>query len=268
MSSLSKLFFSALSVFFVFTLKADINYEKNRFSILEKRFGKEMSRLQYNQTVVENELDYAMKRYMKIKASFSKLKFLEKSSLYLRDYCPLSLLSCVKMYNMSIAYIRDEKKKVKKAMKVAESEMMEVKKRLSELSEKIKKLEKGLVIPTSERKNIPMPELSSIHNCLRIDSWNMYRGIFVPSSEKFRTPVKATVKSVTETKNGKYVVLLVEDYSIHYMYAGNIKVKKGQLLPAGKEIFKGSKANPVKKDSIIIFILKNREYVDPTFMCK
>lgn len=268
MSSLSKIFFSALFIFFIFSLRGGINYEKNRLSILEKRFGKEIAQLKYNQAVVENELDYAIKRYMKIKASLSKLKFLEKSSFYLRDYCPFFISPCIKMYNMSIAYIKDEKKKVKKAMEIAENEMTEVKKRLSNLTERIKKLEGGLIVSASKNGNISLPELNGIYKCLRIDSWNMYRGIFVPSSEKFRIPVKANVESVIKTENESYAVLSVGDYYLHYVYVDNIKVKKGQFLPPYREILKGSKANPVKKDSVIIFILKNNEYVDPTFMCK
>jgi len=74
---------------------------------------------------------------------------------------------------------------------------------------------------------------------------------------------------IVEKNNKTFVsVKIHKDFFINYAYVGKLNVKINQTISPYTELFFGSKNNPLKKNSIIIFIMKNNKIVDPTFMCR
>ena len=127
----------------------------------------------------------------------------------------------------------------------------------------------GIEIKETNLRKTIIPGMKKMYKCLKISGWNLKRGIFVSSNEHFDLPEVAIINKIVEKNNKTFVsVKIHKDFFINYAYVGKLNVKINQTISPYTELFFGSKNNPLKKNSIIIFIMKNNKIVDPTFMCR
>lgn len=188
----------------------------------------------------------------------------------MKNNCLFFDSECRKVYNMSIAYLKNEMKLVKKELDELTKLMEESQGRFSELKEKFALLEKGIEVETSEITIKPaIPELKKGYKCVNMSGWNQMRGIFVNPSEIHDLPFSVFIKDVVSLNSGGSVIMVeVGEFTINFTYVKTPSVKAGEIVKMGRKLFTGSAGNPVMPGNILIFITKNGKFVNPVFMCK
>ncbi len=250
-------------------LFAEITYSKERKTILQQRLEKELEQYKFRLIVAKNKFISEQKILKRRLLVLAKLKAFKKSSIFMKKQCFSFDFKCLKVYDMTILYLNDEIKKAEKLLKISLANFKEAKEDFQTTEKNVKTLSKGIELKENNIKKAEIPGMKKMYKCLKISGWNLKRGIFVSANEHFDLPETATVEKIITFDNKTFVtVKFHKKYYINYAYAGKLKVKKNQKISPYTELFLGSKNNPLRKNSVIIFIMKNNKIVDPTFMCK
>lgn len=238
--------------------------------ILKERIEKEKNEVSYALKVSQQELEVINTMALNTVLKYRKLDFLSRSSEIMKKKCLFFDLQCKKIYNMSIAYLKNEMKLTKKDLDEYELLRKESHARLNDLNEKMVLLEKGVEVETGSVKIKPaIPELKNSYKCINEASWNSFRGIFVNSAEIKDLPFSVFIKDVVSLAcGGKVIMVEMGDLTVHFSYVKTPAVKKGEIVNIGKKLFTGSTGNPVKPGYILIFITKDGKFVHPGFMCR
>lgn len=267
--------FCRILISLVFVLSSLTLFSQNRpvtlkEKILMERIEKEKGEVSLAMKVTETELEVIKTLSFNQLLKYRKLDFLKRSSGIMKSNCLFFDSECKKVYNMSIVYLKNEMKLVKKELDGFVKLMEESHKRLSELKEKYALLEKGVEVEISEIRIKPaIPELRNGYKCVNTPGWNSMRGIFVSPSEINDLPFQSFIKDVVKLDSGGYVIMVeAGEFTMNFSYVKTPLVKAGEIVKMGRKLFTGSAENPVMPGNILIFITKNGKFANPGFMCK
>ncbi|HSW60368.1 MAG TPA: hypothetical protein VLJ60_06180 [bacterium] len=265
-----KILISFIFVLFSLTAFSQDRPATLKEKILNERIEKEKGEVSLAMKVSEAELEVIKTMSFNQLLKYRKLDFLQRSSNIMKSNCLFFDSECKKVYNMSIVYLKNEMRLVKKELDEFEKLMEESHKRLSDLKEKFALLEKGVEVEISEIRIKPaIPELKNGYKCVNTPSWNSMRGIFVTPSEINDLPFQGFIKDVVKLDSGGYVIMVeAGEFTINFSYVKTPSVKAGEIVKMGRKLFTGSAGNPVMPGNILIFITKNGKFVNPVFMCK
>ncbi len=261
---LSLIFFASVNIF------AQESHQSRRSKILSERIEKERAEIVYDLRVSQLEMQYLGNNYLNGLIKKQKLEFLIKSSEFMRDNCIPFDSRCRNLYNMSIAYLKDEIRVVERDLLEQENIISDAKNRVDSLTERLQYIEEGIVIEEKERRvSAAIPELKKAFKCNRFRGWNHYRGVFIDPEDMNDLPFTMFVKDVVKLDLGGYLIALeAGEHIINFTYVEKPLVKKGEVTGMGSPVFQGSAGNPVMPDKVLVFINKNNRFVNPGFMCR
>ncbi|HQJ61349.1 MAG TPA: hypothetical protein PKV35_10150, partial [bacterium] len=132
--------FCRILISLVFILSSLMLFSQNRpvtlkEKILMERIEKEKGEVSLAMKVTESELEVIKTMSFNQLLKYRKLDFLKRSSGIMKSNCLFFDSECKKVYNMSIVYLKNEMKLVKKELDGFVKLMEESHKRLSELKE-------------------------------------------------------------------------------------------------------------------------------------
>jgi hypothetical protein len=216
------------------------------------------------------EKQYLENTYINTLIKKKKVEFLIKSSQFMLKNCIPFDSRCRNVYNMSIAYLIDEKKDVKNELEEQKQIIVEAKERIDALQERLEYIETGVNVEIESKAIVSIiPELSKSFKCQKLRGWNYYRGVFVDPDDIKDLPFTVFVKEISKLPDGGNVIALeAGDYTVNFSYVEKPLVKKGEVTGMGKPFFQRSAGNPVMPGKILVFIAKNKSFVNPVFMCR
>ncbi len=255
---------------FCFTWSFSETISGRRSRILAERFEREKGEITLDLRVSLQEKQYLENSYINTLIKMKKVEYLIKSSQFLKENCVPFDSRCRNVYNMSIAYLTDEKKTVEVELEEQTRIVSESKERIDALKERLAYIEKGVDIEDRKRTTSSViPELARSLKCSNLRGWNYYRGIFTDPSGIKDIGKKMSVKDVVQLSTGeKMMILEAGNYTLNFTYIGEALLKKGEVTEKGKPFFKGSAGNPVMPGKNLVFIRKNNVFVNPRFMCR
>jgi len=244
------------------------NTIKNK--IIRERMEKEKAEVVFAMKVNAQELEVAQKLAADSLLKYKKLVFLEKSSRIMKENCLSFDHECIKFYDISISYLNDELKKTKLELDGYEKILSESIGRKKILDEKMAMLEKGVETEIASIKvKTVIPELKKYYKCSKKSSWNNARGVFITPEHASSLPFSTTVKSVDPMKKDGYLLTAEHNgYLLNFAYVKSLNVKKDERAEANKKLFSDSAGNPVIPGEVLLFITKNNQFINPTFVCK
>lgn len=244
------------------------NSLKNK--IIRERMEKEKAEVVFAMKVNDQELEVAQKLATDTLLKYKKLVFLEKSSRIMKENCLSFDHECIKFYDISIAYLSDELKKTKFELDGYEKILRESIERKKILDEKMTMLEKGVETEVASIKvRTVIPELKKFYKCAKKSGWNNARGVFISPEQAATLPFQTIIKSVDPMKKDGYLLTAEHNgYLLNFAYAKSLNVKKDESIEANKKLFSAAAANPVIPGEILLFITKNNQFINPTFVCE
>lgn len=244
------------------------NTLKNK--IIRERMEKEKAEVVFAMKVNDQELEVAQKLASESLLKYKKLVFLEKSSRIMKENCLSFDSECIKFYDISIAYLSDELKKTKLELDGYEKLLSESLERKKILDEKLAMLEKGIETEIASIKvKTVIPELKKFYKCAKKSGWNNARGVFIAPEQAAVLPFPALVKSIDQMKKDGYMLTAEHNgYLLNFAYVKSLNVKKDETAEANKKLFSAAAGNPVIPDEVLLFITKNNQFINPTFVCK
>ena len=264
-----KKFFSILLILSVFPQALLFgNTIKNK--IIRERMEKEKAEVVFAMKVNDQELEVAQKLTTDALLKYKKLVMLEKSSRIMKENCLGFDSECIKFYDISIAYLTDELKKTRLELNGYEQILSESLERKKVLDEKMAMLEKGVETEIASIKvKTVIPELKKFYKCAKKSSWNNIRGVFIAPEDAATLPFPALASGISPMKKDGYLLTAEHNgYSLHFAYVKSLNIKKDETAEAGKKLFSAASGNPVMPGKILLFITKNNQFINPTFVCE
>ncbi len=264
-----KKFFSILLILSIFPQALLFgNTIKNK--IIRERMEKEKAEVVFAMKVNDQELEVARKLTTDSLLKYKKLTMLEKSSRIMKENCLGFDSECIKFYDISIAYLNDELKKTKEELDGYKKILTESIERKKILDEKIAMLDKGIETEIASIKvKTVIPELKKFYKCTKKSGWNNGRGVFITPEEAASLPFPVTASGISPMKKDGYMLTAeYNGYSLNFAYVKSLNVKKEETAEAGKKLFSASSGNPVIPGKVLLFITKNNQFINPTFVCK
>lgn len=244
------------------------NTIKNK--IIRERMEKEKAEVVFAMKVNEQELEVAQKLTGDALLKYKKLLLLERSSRIMKENCISFDAECIRFYDISLAYLADELKKTKKELDGYEKILGESIERKKILDEKMAMLEEGVETEiASIRVKTVIPELKNFYKCEKKNNWNNVRGVFLTPEEAPVLPFPVTATGLVPMKHGGY--LLTAEYngfSFNFAYVKSPIIKKDASVKAGTKLFSEASGNPVMPGKILLFITKNDQFINPSFVCE
>ncbi|MBO4711395.1 hypothetical protein J5681_05700 [bacterium] len=231
---------------------------------------KEKAEVIFSTKVNDQELETAQKLASDILLKYKKLVFLEKSSRIMKENCLGFDFECIKFYDISIAYLNDELKKTKLELDGYEKILSKSIERKKILDEKMEMLEKGVEIEiTSIQVKTVIPELKKFYKCEKKSGWNNSRGVFIKPEQAATLPFPTVIKSIDPMKKDGYLLTAEHNgFLLNFAYVKSLNVKKEESADANKKLFSDTAGNPVMPEEILLFITKNNQFINPTFVCE
>jgi hypothetical protein len=238
--------------------------------IIRERMEKEKSEVVFAMKVNDQELEVVQKLASDSLLKYKKLVFLEKSSRIMKESCLYFDFDCIKFYDISIAYLNDELKKTKLELEGYEQILSESINRKNILDEKMAMLEKGVETEiTSIKVRTVIPELKKFYKCAKKSGWNSARGVFVTPEEAATLPFPVFASGISPMKKDGYLLTAEHNgYLLNFAYVKSLNIKQNETAEPGKKLFSATSGNPVMPGKILLFITKNNQFVNPTFVCK
>ena len=238
--------------------------------IIRERMEKERAEIVFAQKVNSQELEVAGKLASDSLLKYKKLVFLEKSSRIMKENCLAFDSDCIKFYDISIAYLSDELHRTKLELDRYEKILSESMERKKILDEKMAMIEKGIEteIESIEIKAV-IPELKKFYKCVKTNGWNNARGVFITPEQASTLPFPALIKGIAPMKNDGYLLTAEHNgYLLNFAYIQSLNIKSGDTAEAKKKLFTAASGNPVMPGKILLFITKNNQFINPTFICR
>ena len=238
--------------------------------IIRERMEKEKAEVVFSTKVNDQELETAQKLASDALLKYKKLVFLEKSSRIMKENCLSLDFECVKFYDISIAYLDDELKKTKFELDGYEKILRESIERKKVLDEKMAMLEKGIETEIASIKvKTVIPELKKFYKCANKSGWNNARGVFIAPEQAATLPFPINVRSIEPMKKDGYLLTAEHDgYLLNFAYVKSLNVKKDESAEANRKLFSAAAGNPVMQGEVLLFITKNNQFINPTFVCE
>ena len=231
---------------------------------------KEKAEIVFAMKVNDQELEVIQKLASDSLLKYKKLVFLEKSSRIMKENCLSIDFECIKFYDISIAYLNDELKKTKLELDGYEKILSDSINRKKILTEKMEMLEKGVeteIVSITVRTVIP--ELKKFYTCAKKNGWNNARGVFITPEEAALLPFPVTASGISPMKKDGYLLTASHNgYLLNFAYVKSLNIKQDETAETGKKLFSEASGNPVMPGKILLFITKNNQFINPTFVCK
>lgn len=244
--------------------------ETAKNKIIRERMEKEKAEVVFAIKVNDQELETVQKLASDALLKYKKLLFLEKSSRIMKENCLSFDFECIKFYDISIAYLTDELKKTKIELNGYEKILSESIERKKILDEKMEMLEKGVETEIASIKvKTVIPELKEFYKCEKKSGWNNLRGVFISPEQAATLPFPTVVKSIEPMKKEGYMLSAEHNgYLLNFAYVKSLNVKKDENSEAGRKLFSAAAGNPVIPGEVLLFITKNNQFINPTFVCE
>ena len=238
--------------------------------IIRERMEKEKAEVVFAMKVNDQELEVAQKLTSDSLLKYKKLVMLEKSSRIMKENCLSFDHECIKFYDISLAYLADELRKTKLELDGYEKILKESIERKKVLDEKMEMLEKGVETEIASIKvKTVIPELKKFYKCEKKSGWNNVRGVFINPEEAASLPFPVLMSGISPMKKEGHLLTAEHNgYSLHFAYVRSPNVKKDETAEAGKKLFSAASGNPVIPGKILLFITKNDQFINPTFVCE
>ena len=238
--------------------------------IIRERMEKEKAEVVFSAKVNDQEFEVAQKLASDALLKYKKLVFLEKSSRIMKENCLSFDFECIKFYDISIAYLADELKKTKIELNGYEKILSESIERKKILDEKMEMLEKGVETEIASIKvKTVIPELKKFYKCEKKSGWNNARGVFLTPEQAAYLPFPTTVKNIEPMKKEGYLLTAEHGgYLLNFAYVTSLNVKKEDSAEANRKLFSAAAGNPVMPGEVLLFITKNNQFINPTFVCE
>ena len=244
--------------------------ESIKNKIIRERMEKEKAEVVFAMKVNDQELETVQKMASDSLLKYKKLLFLERSSRIMKENCLSFDYECKRFYDISIAYLADELKKTKLELDGYEKILSASIERKKILDEKMAMLEKGIETEIASIKvKTVIPELKNFYKCEKKSGWNNARGVFISPEQAATLPFPTVVKSVEPMKKEGYMLTAEHDgYLLNFVYVKSLNIKKDETAEAGRKLFSTSSGNPVMPGEVLLFITKNDQFINPTFVCE
>ena len=238
--------------------------------IIRERMEKEKAEVVFAMKVNDQELEVVQKLASDLLLKYKKLVFLEKSSRIMKENCISFDFDCIKFYDISIAYLNDELKNTKLALEGYEQILSESISRKKILDEKMAMLEKGVETEIASIKvRTVIPELKKFYKCAKKSGWNNARGVFITPEEAAALPFPVLASGISPMKKEGYLLTAEHNgYLLNFAYVKSLNIKQNETAESGKKLFLAASGNPVMPGKILLFITKNNQFINPTFVCK
>jgi len=238
--------------------------------IIRERMEREKAEVVFAMKVNDQELEVVQKLASDLLLKYKKLVFLEKSSRIMKENCISFDFDCIKFYDISIAYLNDELKNTKLALEGYEQILSESIGRKKILDEKMAMLEKGVETEIASIKvRTVIPELKKFYKCAKKSGWNNARGVFITPEEAAALPFPVLASGISPMKKEGYLLTAEHNgYLLNFAYVKSLNIKQNETAESGKRLFLAASENPVMPGKILLFITKNNQFINPTFVCK
>jgi len=238
--------------------------------IIRERMEREKAEVVFAMKVNDQELEVVQKLASDLLLKYKKLVFLEKSSRIMKENCISFDFDCIKFYDISIAYLNDELKNTKLALEGYEQILSESIGRKKILDEKMAMLEKGVETEIASIKvRTVIPELKKFYKCAKKSGWNNARGVFITPEEAAALPFPVLASGISPMKKEGYLLTAEHNgYLLNFAYVKSLNIKQNETAESGKKLFLAASGNPVMPGKILLFITKNNQFINPTFVCK
>ena len=258
-------------LFSVFLLAVSfVAAKKTGKEILFERLENEKTDVAYRLQVVSEEEHAILLRILNLKIQMMKLRTLTKSAGWLKESCPSFKERCLTEYGMVGIYFRKDQKDISRQIIDAEEQLKSIEDEKNHLNKRVADLKKGFVIDGEKQKpfRVKIPELKGLFSCSKLRGWNSYRGVFIDEAKDISLPIDSVVDSVVAYGGKTMLTLDTGTFFVSFAYVDKVFVKTGEQLPAGKILFSGSRGNPLKKETVLMFIAKNDLFIYSQFVCK
>ena len=264
-----KKFFSIFLILFIFP-QALLFGGSAKNKIIRERMEKEKEEVVFAMKVNDQELETVQKLATDALLKYKKLLLLEKSSRIMKENCLSFDHECIRFYDISLAYLADELHKTKNELDGYEKILGESIGRKKVLDEKMAMIEEGVETEiASIRVKTVIPELKEFYKCGKKNGWNNARGVFLKPEEAAALPFPTVVKSIEPMKKEGYMLSAEHNgYLLNFAYVKSLNVKKDENAEAGRKLFSAAAGNPVIQGEILLFITKNNQFINPTFVCE
>lgn len=254
-------------LFFSFVLFAE---RQKALELLRERLETEKKSVSYRLQVVSEEENTILLRILNLKIRMMKLRALTDSNDWLKMQCPPWKEHCFRGYGMGSVYFKKDQRDIVQHIANAEMRLKRVESEKKYLEIRVADLKKGLVVDSKKTVSFrtTIPQLQGLFNCSRLRGWNQYRGVFLDVTEALSLPLDGVVDSVVSIAGKKMLTIDTGLFFISFAYVDTVFVKQGEQISAKTKLFDGAKGNPLKKDEVLLFIVKNDKFVSAQFVCK